>query len=122
MLFPVAWARLQGIDFDQMFDVWTESDFFQFFHVKQSTQSVVDGIHKCGFSVGPFKQEILLEVIFLASGKIIAASLFVDAAWQEPCHDVRTASGRRRIRALGPGDLESFRPQVPDSFEELHPA
>lgn len=80
-VFPHMWARLQGMDFDLMFDKWKESEFFKFFHIKQTAERSESGMHRRMFSAGPFKDEVTVITDHKNSGKVVKAVLLLDKNW-----------------------------------------
>ena len=81
-LMPWQWARIQEQKFELFDAEWRESDFFQFFHLKQVYESAEDDRVILGFSTGSFKQDIVIQVVTKqTSGKILGASLFIRTDW-----------------------------------------
>lgn len=80
-VFPSSWARIQGVDFDLMYDAWKESEFFKFFHFKPIAERAEDGVTRRMFAPGPFKDTIALIVDSEESGKIVKASLILNKQW-----------------------------------------
>ncbi|NOT27862.1 MAG: hypothetical protein HOP16_17390 [Acidobacteria bacterium] len=81
MIFPPSWARVQGIHFELPFEQWTNSEFFRFFHLKQtSEQAEGSGVART-FAVGPFAQDVRLSVRSDGAGVIRSAQLRLDTLW-----------------------------------------
>lgn len=80
-IFPSQWARVRGQDFDLRYDTWKESEFFQFFRLKQIDERAVgDRLHRV-FAPGAFQQDIALEVECNPAGKIMRSSLRLTQDW-----------------------------------------
>ncbi len=80
-VFPHLWARIQGVDYDIVYDRWKESEFFKFVHLKQIDERAEQGMNRRLFAPGPFKDDISLIVDSNEGGKIMKASLLLNKDW-----------------------------------------
>jgi hypothetical protein len=80
-LFPHQWARVEGQDFDILYEQWIESEFFKFFHLKQLDERMEGGLVQRAFAPGTFKENIAILVESLQNRKIKAASLRLSSDW-----------------------------------------
>lgn len=80
-VFPYLWSRAQGVDYDIIYDVWKESEFVKFFHLKQIDERSENGMNRRLFAPGPFKDYISLIVDSRESGKIMKALLLLNKDW-----------------------------------------
>jgi len=80
-LFPPQWARVQGEDFDLLYDTWRESEFFEFFRLKQLDQRR-EGSHVTRvLAPQAFQNEMALLVGCRNSGKIVRTALRLNSEW-----------------------------------------
>jgi hypothetical protein len=80
-VFPAEWARVQGQNFDILYEQWRESQFFKFFHLKQLDEHVEGDLVQRVFAPGTFKEHIALLVDSGQTGKITCASLRLSRDW-----------------------------------------
>jgi hypothetical protein len=79
-IFPTAWARLNGVDFDLFYDRWKESDFYQFFHLKLLDEHVENERKRRSFTAGPFKDSVSV-VVECQDEKIVSSGLILSQDW-----------------------------------------
>jgi hypothetical protein len=80
-LFPHQWARLQGIRFDMNYDEFKKTEFYAFFNLKEISKQSQGALSTRGFTVGPFKDSIVLILDCGKRDKIIRAILIIKRQW-----------------------------------------
>jgi hypothetical protein len=80
-VFPSQWACVRSQDFDILYEQWKESDFFEFFRLKQLDERVLGDRMRRTFAPGAFQQDIALEVECDKAGKIRRGSLCLTQHW-----------------------------------------
>src|SRR5262249_14715667 len=80
-VFPHQWARVQGQDFDILYEQWRESEFFKRFGLRQLDEGAANGLVERVFAPGAFKDSITLSIASRPTGKITRASLSLDRDW-----------------------------------------
>lgn len=80
-VFPSQWARVRGQDFDILYDAWKDSEFFEFFRLKQLDERTTGDRTQRTFAPGAFQQDIALEVECDPAGKIRRAALRLTQDW-----------------------------------------
>lgn len=80
-VFPDQWAKIQGRYVGLSYEEWKQSDFFQFFHLKQLDEGTGNGRTIRVFAPGPFKETIALLVECVESGRIVRAALRMRSDW-----------------------------------------
>ncbi len=80
-LYSHRWARLQGIKFDLNYKGWKQTEFYAFFNLKEISKQSQGSLSTRGFSVGPFKQSIVLILDCGKRDKILRAMLIIHRQW-----------------------------------------
>jgi hypothetical protein len=80
-IFPTQWARLNGVDFDLIYDRWEASEFYRFFHLKLIDERAEKGRKWRSFTAGPFKDNVSIVVECTNNGKIASSKLVLDQDW-----------------------------------------
>ncbi len=101
-IFPHQQARLNGVDFDLNYEQWKESDFFKFFHLKQSNERSENGMHRRMFTAGPFKDSVSVIVDSKEAGKITKACLILNKDWIVQNFPLALDISKSFIRAFAP--------------------
>jgi hypothetical protein len=80
-LLPHQWARLQGKNFDLMYDKWNNSVFYKHFNLKQLEVSSEQKTTSRILAPLAFKENVSIIVDSQDNGKIIKASLILNKSW-----------------------------------------
>jgi hypothetical protein len=80
-LYPHQWARLQGIKFDLNYNKWKQTEFYAFFNLEEISKQSQGVLSTRGFTVGPFKNSIVLILDCGKADKILRAILIIKRQW-----------------------------------------
>lgn len=79
--FPHQWARAQKQDIDLLYDAWTKSEFFKFFHLRRLDERMEGEYAVRVFAPVAFTDTVAILVGCLDTGRIKHASLQLHTSW-----------------------------------------